>query len=392
MHSVRSSRRRAVAFLVPALLVACGAGRAVAAPATAAQGPIVGERPFAPKPFVATPVARFESPWAMAFLPDGRMLVTQKAGRMLLVSADGKQRTAVAGMPRVAPAGQGALGEVVLHPDFARNGLVYFSYSESKGAGQGTALARARLVGDIARGARLDGLKVIYRAHPYVSGEGQYAGRILFTGDGHLFFSTGERQKFTPAQDPKGTLGKILRLNEDGTPAPGNPLAAKGFDPAIWSYGHRNPLGLAFDATGRLWETEMGPRGGDELNLILPGRNYGWPLVSNGDNYDGTPIPRHATRPDLEAPRLSWNPSISPANLLIYSGAMFPGWKGEALIGGLSGRMLIRVTIDAGGNAREAARYDMGARIRAVDQGPDGAIYLLEDGSNARLLRLTPRR
>jgi glucose/arabinose dehydrogenase len=172
---------------------------------------------------------------------------------------------------------------------------------------------------------------------------------------------------------------------------PGNPLAAKGFDPAIWSYGHRNPLGLAFDAEGRLWEDEMGPKGGDEVNLILPGRNYGWPLVSNGDNYDGSPIPRHATRPGLEAPRLSWNPSISPSSLLIYSGTLFPGWHGKALIGALSGEMLILVEL-GGASVREEARYDMGRRIRAVDAGPDGAVYLLEDGPDGRLLRLTPDR
>jgi len=361
------------------LLSLAGAGHA-------AQAPITGDRPAADKIFRTGVVARFDRPWAMAFLPDGRMLVTEKAGRMLLLSGDGKRRTEVQGLPAVNANGQGALGGVVPHPDFAANGLVYFSYS-SAGSPNAMVLARGKLTGGFG-GARLANVETLYRVHPPITG-GQYAGRIAFSADRHLFFSTGERQKFTPAQDPKGTMGKILRLTMDGRPAPGNPLTAKGFDPAIWSYGHRNPLGLAFDLQGRLWEDEMGPRGGDEVNLILPGRNYGWPIVSNGDNYDGSPIPDHSTRPDLEAPKVSWNPSISPSSLMVYRGKLFPKWHGKALIGALSGEMLILVDLGADG-AREEARYAMGKRIRAVDQGPDGAVYLLEDGPGGRLLRLTP--
>lgn len=361
---------------------------ALAAPAMAAQAPIIGSRPAAAKPFMATEVATFDSPWALAFLPDGRMLVTEKAGRMLLLSADGKRRVAISGLPDVNASGQGALGEVVAHPDFATNGLVYFSYSAA-GSPNGVVLARGRLAGDL-NGARLDHVETLYRAHPEKSG-GHYAGRIAFSSDGFLFFAMGERQKFTPAQEPDGVLGKIVRLTMDGRPAPGNPLADQGYDPAIWSYGHRNPLGLAFDAKGRLWDAEMGPKGGDEVNLVLPGHNYGWPLVSNGDHYDGRPIPDHPTRPDLDAPKLSWNPSISPSSLLIYSGKLFPKWRDKALVGALSGRMLILVAL-TGDGAREEARYDMGKRIRAVDQAPDGAIYVLEDEKDARLLRLTPAR
>jgi len=391
---VRRITMRRPFILAPLLaLIACGTapadGQASAQSVAAGQAPITGDRPFAPPPFAASEIARFDDPWAMTFLPDGQMLVTEKAGRMWLVSGDGRRRTAVGGMPRVNPRGQGALGEVVLHPQFAANSLVYFSYSAA-GSLNAITLARGRLSGDLDHGARLDGMTILYRAHPPIDG-GQYGGRIAFAPDGHLFFSTGERQHFMPAQDRDGTLGKILRLNDDGTPAAGNPLAAQGFDPAVWSYGHRNPLGLAFDAAGALWEDEMGPRGGDELNLILPGRNYGWPIVSNGDNYDGTPIPDHSTRPDLEPPRASWNPSISPSSLLIYSGALFPAWRGKALIGALSGEALLLVRI-TGGTAQEEARYDMRARIRALAQGPDGALYLLEDGSSARLLRLTPRQ
>ncbi|KKC27857.1 PQQ-dependent sugar dehydrogenase [Sphingomonas sp. SRS2] len=358
-----------------------------AAVAPAAQAPITGSRPAAPQPFEISALAAFDSPWALAFLPDGRMLVTEKAGRMLLLSADGKQRVAIGGIPEVDSSGQGALGEVVAHPDFAANRLVYFSYS-APGSPNGVVLARGKLIGNL-KGARLDEVTTIYKAHPLVSG-GHYAGRIAFAPDGHLFFSLGERQKFTPAQELDGVLGKVVRLTADGKPAPGNPLAAKGGDPAIWSYGHRNPLGLAFDLKGRLWDAEMGPKGGDEVNLILPARNYGWPIVSNGSHYDGRDIPDHPTKAEYEAPKVSWNPAISPSSLLIYSGKLFPNWHGKALIGALSGEALILVDL-GGGGAQEEARYAMGKRIRAVDQGPDGAVYLLEDKEGGRLLKLTPK-
>jgi len=372
---------RSIAHLVLLLFFVGGS-----ASAQDAQAPVTGPRPFAAKPFKAVEVARFDSPWALAFLPDGKMLVTEKAGRMLLLSADGKRRAAIAGIPAVDPGGQGALGEVVVHPDFAANRLVYFSYS-APGSPNSVVLMRGRLEGGL-NGARLDGVTILYKAYPEKTG-GHYAGRMAFAPDGHLFFAMGERQKFSPAQDADGVLGKIVRLTPDGKPAAGNPLTDKGFDPAVWSYGHRNPLGLAFDRQGRLWEAEMGPRGGDELNLVQPGRNYGWPLVSNGIHYDGKPIPDHPTRPDLEAPKVSWNPSISPSSLLVYSGRLFPQWRDKALIGALSGKMLILVGLGADG-ATEEARYDMGRRIRAVDQGPDGAVYVLEDKANARLLKLIP--
>ena len=368
----------------------CGIGLlAMAEMAPAAdQASITGRRPFAPKPFGTAIVTTLDHPWAMAFLPDGRMLVTLKMGQMILLSADGQRRVAVAGIPPVNPAGQGALGDVVPHPAFAKNHLVYFSYS-SPGSPNGVVLARGKLTGDL-DGARLAGVVTLYSGFPARGGDSQYAGRIAFAPDGHLFFSIGERQKATPAQDPAGVLGKIVRLTAEGKPARGNPLADAGFDPAVWSYGHRNPLGLAFDQEGRLWEDEMGPMGGDEVNLILPGRNYGWPLVSNGDNYDGSPIPDHPTRPDLEAPKVSWNPSISPSSLLVYSAGLFPTWRGKALVGALSGRSLILLDL-AGDEAHEQARYDMTNRIRAVAQAPDGAVYILEDGADARMLRLTPK-
>ncbi|KQS03965.1 dehydrogenase [Sphingomonas sp. Leaf357] len=347
----------------------------------------------ASKPFNETVVADFDSPWAMTFLPDKRMLVTEKTGAMLLVSADGKTRQTVATIG-VDSAGQGALMDVVLAPDFASSKRVYFSYSAAGEGGKGVVLARGRLRADGSGGERLGEIEVLFRATPFVSGNGHYSGRIAFSPDGkYLFFSNGERQKFDPAQDPKSTLGKVLRLTLDGKPAPGNPLAAQGFNPAIWSYGHRNLLGIAFDAQGNLWEQEMGPKGGDEVNLIQPGKNYGWPKASNGSHYDGRDIPDHTPGDGFEAPKVSWNPVISPGGLMIYSGDLFPAWKGDAFIGGLSSKALIRVDLD-GTNAKKGGQWDMGARIREVEQGPDGAIYVLEDGadgSQGRLIKLTPK-
>lgn len=341
-------------------------------------------------PFQVQVVSDFESPWAMTFLPDDGMLITEKAGTLYLVSADGQQRTRVDGIPAVSSQGQGGLMDVVLHPGFSKNRLVYFSYSDAGEGGKGVVLAR----GAFADGAQpaLQNVETLFRATPYVTGNGHFSGRIAFSSDGHLFFTNGERQKFDPAQDPTATLGKVLRLTEDGKPAPGNPLAAKGFHPAVWSYGHRNLLGIAFDASGNLWEQEMGPRGGDEVNLILPGRNYGYPIVSNGDHYDGKPIPDHDTRPEFEAPKVSWNPVISPAGLIVYSGKLWPEWKGDLFIGGLSSKSLVRVDVE-GTNARKGDQWPMGERIREPEEGPDGAIWLLEDGQRGgqgRLLKLTP--
>jgi glucose/arabinose dehydrogenase len=344
----------------------------------------------ADRPFQVQVVADFESPWAMTFLPDGRMLITEKAGILYLVSADGRERRSVGGIPQVSSEGQGGLMDVVLHPRFAENRFVYFSYSEAAPGGKGVVLSR----GVFADGEKpaLQNVQVLFRATPYVSGDGHFSGRIAFSSDGFLFFTNGERQKFDPAQDPKATLGKVLRLNDDGTPAAGNPLAAKGFHPAVWSYGHRNLLGIAFDASGNLWEQEMGPEGGDEVNLILPGRNYGYPIVSDGDHYDGKPIPDHDTRPEFEKYKVNWTPVISPAGLMIYSGTLWPEWKGDLFIGGLSSQALIRVDVD-GTSARKGDQWPMGARIREPEEGPDGAIWLLEDGrreSLGRLVKLTP--
>jgi glucose/arabinose dehydrogenase len=412
--------------LLPALaLLGCSAGGSGGSPAVAATGDGGQPRtPLAAAPFRVDPVGSFDSPWAIAFLPDGRALVTEVQGRLKLRQMDGRVDD-VAGIPAVAAGGQGGLLDVAPAPDFAASGLVYITYAEPGAGGSGLALARGRLV--TAGGPpRLDGLAVLWRQLPKGRG-GQFGAIIAFSPDGgSLFLSSGERQRFTPAQDPDQALGKILRLTLDGKPAAGNPSAGKAGaatvyvtdppedteaakrergrpEPALqpnlapaetWSTGHRNPYGLAFAPDGSLWSEEMGPRGGDELNLIRPGKNYGWPLVSEGDNYDGVPIPRHATRPDLAAPALFWNPSISPGGMTFYSGRLFPQWKGDAFIAALSGKGLIRVTV-RGATARKAEMWDFGARLRDVAEAPDGALYVLEDGargSAGRLLRLTPKR
>ncbi|PZU57091.1 MAG: dehydrogenase [Sphingobium sp.] len=351
------------------------------------------ETATAARPFKVATVADFDAPWATTFLPDGRMLVTEKAGELLLFDPKNGTKIPVSGVPKVDSAGQGALMDVVLHPAFKDNGIVYLSWSEAGDGGKGVALGSGRFVQASDGNATLQNFRTIFRGDPKVDGNGHYSGRIAFSPDGrYLFFTNGERQKFDPAQDPKSTLGKVLRLNLDGTPAAGNPLAAKGFHPAIWSYGHRNLLGLAFDGDGRLWEQEMGPQGGDEVNLIKPGLNYGWPRASNGSHYDGRDIPDHKPGDGYEAPKVWWNPSISPGGLIWYSGAMFPQWKGSLFLGGLSSQSLIRVSLN-GETAAKADQWDMGARIREVEQGPDGALWLLEDGegsSQGRLLKLTP--
>ena len=362
-------------------------GTALGASACAAQT-------AAPAPFDIKPVAKLNEPWAMTFLPDGRLLVTEKKGQLKLVTQDGRIGE-VSGAPAVDYGGQGGFGDVVLHPRFAGNGWIYLSYAEAgNGDTRGAAVARAKLRLDDKGGGALSELTVIWRQQPKISGRGHYGHRIAFAPDGHLFISSGERQHFDPAQDMKSNLGKIVRLNDDGSVPKDNPFADQGGVAAeVWSLGHRNPLGLAFDGAGKLWNTEMGPKGGDELNLVVRGDNYGYPVVSNGDHYDGKVIPDHSTRPEFHAPAASWTPVISPSSLIVYSGKPFADWTGDGFIGGLSSKSLVRIEF-SGNSAREAARYDMGERIREVEQGPDGNLWLLEDqmnGSGGRLLMLTPK-
>ncbi|MBM3608087.1 MAG: PQQ-dependent sugar dehydrogenase [Alphaproteobacteria bacterium] len=337
----------------------------------------------------AQTIASFEQPWAMTFLPDRALLVTTRPGRLFLLTPAG-ERSEIRLPWRVAFGGQGGMGDVVLHPGFARNGLVYFSFAEQASGGNTTgAVVRARLERRENGGTLVD-VRRIWTQRPAVSGGGHYSHRLAFGPDGKLFITAGDRQKLTPAQDFAQALGKIIRLNDDGSTPADNPFHDRGeLARSFWTRGHRNPLGIAFDASGRLWAHEMGPRHGDELNLIVKGANYGWPLVSQGRHYSGQSIPAHATRTDFAPPKAHWVPAISPAGLVIYSGELFKGWKGSALIGGLSSQALVRVTLE-GGNAREAERFSWSRRVREVEQSADGAIYVLEDGSNGRLLKLTP--
>ena len=283
---------------------------------------------------------------------------------------------------------------MILHPQYTSNSIVYVSYSEPGDKDtNGAAVARAKLALDNNGGGALQDFRVIWRQVPKVASRGHWGHRLAFGPDGKLWVTSSERQQFTPAQDMKSNLGKVVRLNDDGSVPADNPFFAQGGVTAqIWSLGHRNLLGIAFAPDGKLYAHEMGPRGGDELNIIEKGANYGYPIVSNGNHYDGRDIPDHSTRPEFKAPLVTWNPVISPAGFIIYTGKMFPDWNGDGFIGGLSSQSLVRVEF-ANGGAREAQRFDMGRRIREVEQGPDGAIWLLEDRRNmsgGRLLKLTP--
>jgi len=354
-------------------------------------------------PFDVEVVTDFDEPWAMTFLPDGRLLVTEKKGNLLLVSQDG-QKSAVRWAPDVNYGGQGGLGDVALHPDFEDNGLVYLSYVEA-GVGDTRGAAVARGVLELTdRGGRLSGLEVIWRQYPKVVGYGHYGHRLLFDDAGYLYISSGDRQKFTPAQDMQSNMGKIVRLHDDGSVPDDNPFVDyysenplvddQGVYPEIWSLGHRNPLGIAFDVDGNLWNIEMGPAGGDELNFVERGANYGYPVVSNGDHYDGREMPDHDTRPEFNAPAAWWTPVISPGDLMVYGGDLFADWRGDALAAGLSSQAIVRIELD-GEKAREVERYPMGARIRSVVEGPDGALWVLEDerrDSQGRLLKITPKQ
>ncbi len=341
-------------------------------------------------PFAIQRIATFDRPWAIAFLPDGRLIVTEKAGRMLLVTQAGAQ-TAIDGVPAVYDRGQNGLLDVAPSPDFERDRLLYFTRVAPEDGGGVLILARARLEESGGR-AHLRNRETLWRQQPASRG-GQPGGIIAFSPDGrHLFLTAGDRMEPETAQDPDAARGKILRMNPDGSTPPDNPMAGQpGIRALTWSTGHRNPYGLAFAPDGTLWEHEMGPRGGDELNRIRRGGNYGWPEVSNGDQYSGRPIPRHATRPEFDAPSLYWTPVIAPAGLTFYQGAVFPAWQGSALIGGLRSEGLVRVVFKADGAAHQADRWSLGRRIRDVAVAPDGAVWVIEDGADAGLLRLTAK-
>ena len=394
---------------------------ALAATGANAQVNIGAQAPEPSVPFVMTQVATFNLPWRIAFLPDGRMLITEKTGPIWLVIQAGA-KTPVANVPAVLYGEQGGMFGIFLSPHYAADHTVYLTYAEPGDGGSSLALARAKL--SLSQGgASLDGLQVIWRDGERGKG-GQFGAQIAFAPDGKsLFLTVGDRQRFTPAQDPNQPLGKILHLTLDGKPAPGNPMAGKigaasvpVIDPAsdteaaktapvvrtytfpgpnltpseTWSTGHRTNYGLAFAPDGRLWEAEMGPRGGDELNLIEPGKNYGWPLVSYAVNYNGVPIASPDSRPDLAKPVLYWTPVIAMGNLMFYHGAMFPQWKGSAFISGLGSKSLNRIVIN-GGTATSAERWAVGHRMRDVEEAPDGALWMLEDANPGGLFRVTPK-
>ena len=357
-------------------------------------------------------LATLELPWGMALLPDGRLLITEKPGR-LRMWANGKLSEPVQGVPKVVyrgtPSDQGGLLDVEIDPEFARNNLVYLSYVEAaepqpadardtndeRFGGyldmtdtivRGGVVARGRLEGN-----QLRDVQVIWRQEPKTVGRGHFGNRIVFAPDGKLFITSGERMRFDPAQSLSSNLGKIVRINKDGTVPTDNPFAGKGDARAdVWSYGHRNILSAAIDpASGRLWVLEMGPLGGDELNLIEQGKNYGWPVVSNGDNYNGSPIPDHPTKKEFQNPVRSWSPVISPSGALFYTGSLFPNWRGNLIAGGLSSMALVRISLN-GQQIGVEERIDMKRRIRDLIQTPDGAILVIVDDKSGDLLRLTP--
>ncbi|WP_284089791.1 PQQ-dependent sugar dehydrogenase [Acinetobacter pittii] len=336
-------------------------------------------------------ISHFNEPWAVTSLPDQRLLVTERQGKLKIFNPKNKQMLDVQGVPAVNYGGQGGLGDVILHPDFAKNHWVYLSYAIKGQGGSGAVISRAKLDLSNPNQPKLNEIKQIWQQVPKVSGQGHYGHRMLFGTDGKLWVSSGERQKFDPAQNMKSNLGKILRLNEDGTAAVGNPFYKQGGVTAeIWSLGHRNPLGMAFDRQGQLWVVEMGPKGGDELNIITKGENYGYPIVSNGDHYSGQPIPDHHTRPEFKAPEIDWTPVISPSSMIIYRGQQFPAWQNKALIGGLSSEAIIVVDLEHK-PVKEVQRLDMKKRIRGLHEAKDGSIWVIEDGSNARLLKLSKK-
>lgn len=375
-------------------LTACNAQTDAVSPASKSAAETTSSQPSSGsvnQTYKLTSIAQFNEPWAMTGLKDGRLLVTEKKGKLQLFDPKTIEKIEVKGIPKVAYGGQGGLGDIALHPQFEQNHIIYLSYAEAGQGGYGAVVAHGELDLSNVQQPQVKNLKTIWQQVPKVSGQGHYAHRLLFGQDGKLWISSGERQKFDPAQNMQSNLGKILRLNEDGTPASGNPFNGQGeIAKQVWSLGHRNPLGIAFDPKGKLWVVEMGPKGGDELNLIVKGENYGYPLVSNGDHYDGRDIPDHHTRPEFKAPEISWTPVISPSSLIFYTGSQFPAWKNKALIGGLSSKSIV-VVDTAMKPVTEVQRVDMKQRIRDLLQAADGSIWVLEDGKNARLLKMTAK-
>jgi aldose sugar dehydrogenase len=344
---------------------------------------------------VQTVATSLVHPWSLAFLPDGRILVTERPGRMRLVTQNGQLSPPLANVPKVFAASQGGLLDVILDRGFAQNRTIYFSYAEPFNGGGRTALARARL--DDSAAPRLTDVKVIYRQYGPPSHGNHFGSRIVQATDGTLFVTNGEH--FTDrdmAQTLDNDLGKIVRITADGTAPSDNPFANKpGARPEVWSYGHRNPQGLALNpADGKLWEQEHGARGGDEINIIEKGHNYGWPRVSYGVNYDGTPVGTGKAKLDgVDDPRWHWTPSIAPSGMTFYTGDLFPAWKGSLFNGALKSQLLSRLELRGDTVVKEERLLQaLNERIRDVRQGPEGALYLLTDSASGRILRVVPAR
>ena len=337
---------------------------------------------------IITEMGDFDRPWAIEFIPGSDTLaITEKEGRLKLMQVESGEIVDVTGVPEVAYGGQGGFGDVAfLDSEAGQAGprTIYLSWAEygPNEETRGAVVGRGQLVCDAGMTAcAIEGLDVIWRQAPKVSGRGHYSHRITFSPDEtYMFVASGDRQKMTPAQDNSNTIGTIVRLNLDGTPAHGNPFAdAGGVTAEIWSYGHRNILGMDWDAQGRLWDIEHGPAGGDELNLVIEAANYGWPTRSYGEHYNGDPIPDHTPDDGFTKPAISWTPVIAPGDMVFYDGDMFADWRGHAVIAGLSSEALVRVVLD-GDTASEAARYAIDGRARSIDIAPDGSIWVATDG------------
>ena len=344
-----------------------------------------------PGPLRAETVASgLDHPWALEFLPDGRIIVTERSGGVRIVDRTGRLSAPLAGVPAVAASGQGGMLDVALDPNFVENRLVYLSYAEPGGrATAGTAVARGRL----GEGA-LENVQVIYRQEPKVMGGNHFGSRLVFRRDGTLFVTQGERFNYRQqAQDLSSDLGKVVRINADGSIPRDNPFVGRSdARPEIWSYGHRNVQGAALHPeTGQLWTVEHGARGGDELNHPEAGKNYGWPVITYGVDYSGMRIGEGTAKAGMEQPVYFWDPVIAPSGLTFYTGDAYPGWKGSAFVGGLRG-YLVRLEME-NGTVRREERYlsDVNERIRDVKQGPDGLLYVVTDADNGRVLRLRPR-